>query len=45
LDDLQRISCENVAHYLKHEYDKVFKIVNWQEIAPLVGKNLKEAQK
>jgi D-3-phosphoglycerate dehydrogenase len=45
LNDLQRISCENVAHYLKHEYDKVFKIVNWQEIAPLVGKNLKEAQK
>ena len=30
---LQRISCENVVHYLNREYDQVFKIVNKDEIS------------
>lgn len=29
---LQRISCENVVHYLNREYNQVFKIVNKSEI-------------
>lgn len=32
LEDLQRISCENVVHYLREEYDQVNKIVNRREL-------------
>lgn len=39
LSDLQRISCENAAHYLRKEYASVFKIVNWEEIYEAVLKN------
>lgn len=28
LEDLERIPCENVIHYLKGEYDQVFRLVN-----------------
>ncbi|WP_196594205.1 NAD(P)-dependent oxidoreductase [Pectinatus sottacetonis] len=38
LEDLQRISCENAAHYLKKEYEQVFRIVNWPEIKSVVLK-------
>lgn len=32
IDALQRISCKNVVYYLKGEYDKVFHIVNVNEV-------------
>lgn len=28
IEDLERLSCENIVHYLKGEKDKVFKLVN-----------------
>ena len=28
IEDLERLSCQNIVHYLKGEKDKVFKLVN-----------------